>query len=142
MTRIDFYHDAPDRLQVACRLAAKAAQQNLRVLVYVPDAETARAIDRMLWTTPPTGFLPHCMAHDRLAEETPVLISGDPDAVPHDQVLVNLGTERPAHFARFERVVEIVGRDEADRAAARERFRFYRERGYQIYTHDLSHGDG
>jgi len=142
LTRIDFYHDAPDRLQVACRLAAKAAQQKLRVLVYAPDAETARAIDRLLWTTPATGFVPHCMVHDRLADETPVLISGDPDALPHDEVLLNLGADRPAHFARFQRLVEIVGRDAEDRAAARERFRFYRERGYQIYTHNLSNGDG
>jgi DNA polymerase-3 subunit chi len=142
LTRIDFYHDAADRLQVACRLAVKAVQQNLRVLVYAPDPETARAIDRMLWTTPPTGFVPHCMTHDRLAAETPVLIAADPDAIPHDDVLVNLGAERPAHFARFQRLIEIVGRDADDRAAARDRFRFYRERGYQIYTHSLSHGDG
>ncbi len=141
MTRIDFYHDAPDRLQVACRLAAKAAQQKLRVLIYAPDAETARAIDRLLWTTPPTGFLPHCMTHDRLAPETPVVIAADADATPHDEVLVNLSAERPAHFARFQRLVEIVGREEADRAAARDRYRFYRERGYEIYTHNLSHGD-
>jgi DNA polymerase-3 subunit chi len=142
LTRIDFYHDAPDRLQVACRLAAKAVQQNLRVLVYAPDPEVARALDRMLWMTPPTGFVPHCMTHDRLAAETPVLIAADPDAVPHDDVLVNLGAERPAHFARFQRLIEIVGRDADGRAAARDRFRFYRERGYEIYTHNLSHGDG
>lgn len=141
MTRIDFYYDAADRLLVACRLAAKAAQQNLRVLIYAPDAETARAMDRMLWTSPPTGFVPHCMAHDRLAAETPVLITEDRETVPHDEVLVNLSAERPAHFARFQRLVEIVGREEAERAAARDRFRFYRERGYQIYTHDLGHGD-
>ena len=141
MTRIDFYHDAADRLQVACRLAAKAAQQKLRVLIYAPDAEVARNVDRMLWTSPPTGFLPHCMVHDRLAADTPVLIAVDADTTPHDEILVNLGDDRPAHFARFQRLVEIVGRDESGRAAARDRFRFYRERGYEIYTHDLSHGD-
>jgi len=141
LTRIDFYHDASDRLRVACRLAAKAAQQNLRVLIYAPDAETARTIDRLLWTTPPTSFVPHCMTHDRMAGETPVLIAGDSDSIPHDDVLVNLSTERPAHFARFQRLVEIVGREDADRAAARDRFRFYRERGYQIYTHDLASRD-
>jgi DNA polymerase-3 subunit chi len=141
LTRIDFYHDAADRLQVACRLAAKAAQQKLRVLIYAPDAEVARNVDRMLWTSPQTGFLPHCMVHDRLAADTPVLIASDADATPHDEVLVNLGDDRPAHFARFQRLVEIVGRDEPGRAAARDRFRFYRERGYEIYTHNLAHGD-
>jgi len=141
VTRIDFYHDAEDRLQVACRLAAKAIRQKLRVLIFVPDQQTARTVDRMLWTTPPTGFVPHCMAHDRVAPETPVLIGTETDAMPHDDVLLNLASERPAHFARFQRLVEIVGRDPADRAAARERFKFYRERGYQIYTHSLSDGN-
>lgn len=137
MTRIDFYHDATDRLQVACRLVAKAAQQKLRVLIYAPDTEVARNVDRMLWTSPPTGFLPHCMVHDRLAADTPVLIAVDADTTPHDEVIVNLGDDRPAHFARFQRLVEIVGCDEPGRAAARDRFRFYRERGYEIYTHHL-----
>jgi len=141
VTRIDFYHGAEDRLQVACRLAAKAMRQRLRVLVYAPDGDTARTIDRMLWTTPPIGFVPHCMVHDRLAPETPVLIGTDAEAMPHDDVLLNLGADRPAHFARFQRLVEIVGREPADRAAARERFKFYRERGYQIYTHSLSDGN-
>ncbi|MCC6611210.1 MAG: DNA polymerase III subunit chi [Burkholderiales bacterium] len=142
MTRVDFYHDAEDRLQVACRLVAKAIGQKLRVFIYAPDGETARAMDRLLWTTPAVGFLPHCMAHDKLAAETPVLIGTDDETLPHDDVLLNLGTDRPAHFARFGRLVEIVGRDEADRAAARERFKFYRERGYQIYTHSLGDGNG
>ena len=141
MTRIDFYYDAEDRLQVACRLSAKALQQRLRVLIYAPDGEVARTIDRMLWTTPPIGFVPHCMAHDGLAPDTPVLIASDAESMPHDEVLLNLSAERPAHFARFQRLVEVVGRDDADRAAARERFKFYRERGYQIYTHSLSHGN-
>ena len=30
------------------------------------------------------------------------------------------------------RLIEIVGLDEADRSAARERYRFYRDRGYEI----------
>jgi DNA polymerase-3 subunit chi len=35
-------------------------------------------------------------------------------------------------------LIEIVSLDEQDRADARERFRFYRDRGYEIRTHDLS----
>ena len=35
------------------------------------------------------------------------------------------------------RLVEIVGTEEADREAARARFRFYRDRGYEIRTHNL-----
>jgi DNA polymerase-3 subunit chi len=138
MTRIDFYFDAEDKLQVACRLAAKAARQQLRVLIYAPDEAEAQRIDRMLWTWQATGFLPHCMTRSSLAAQTPVLITHDPEDTPHDEVLLNLHHAWPPAFSRFGRLVEIVGRDEQDREAARTRFRFYRDRGYEIAKHDLS----
>ena len=137
MTRIDFYVDADDRVQVACRLAGKAFAQRLRVLVYAPEGDVAKAIDRVLWTTPAIGFVPHCMADHRLAAETPVVIARGADDAPHDEVLVNLDHAWPPSFARFQRLVEIVTRDEDDKRAARERYRFYRDRGYPIHTHSL-----
>jgi len=142
MTRIDFYFDAEDKLQVACRLSAKAAQQKLRVLIYAGDEAEAQRIDRMLWTWQATGFLPHCMTRNPLAAETPVLITHDPEDTPHDEVLLNLHQAWPPAFSRFRRLVEIVGRDGEDREAARRRFRFYRDRGYEIVHHDLSKSDG
>ena len=138
MTRIDFYFEAEDKLQVACRLAAKALQQKLRVLIYAQDEARAQTIDKMLWTWQATGFVPHCMTRSPLAAETPVLITHDPEDTPHDEVLLNLHSEWPPAFSRFQRLVEIVGRDEEDREAARARFRFYRDRGYEIAKHDLS----
>ena len=45
--------------------------------------------------------------------------------------------EWPPFFARFERLLEIVAADEADKAARRARAtRFYRDRGYEIRTND------
>jgi len=137
MTRIDFYSNAEPKLQVACQLAAKAVQQSLRVLILAPDETTARAIDKLLWSVPSTGFLPHCMVRDALAPETPVLIARDCDTLPHDEVLLNLGADSPAPFSRFRRLIELVANDDEDRQAGRARFRFYRDRGYEIHHHDL-----
>ena len=58
--------------------------------------------------------------------------------LPHDQVLLNLRDEWPQFFSRFQRLVEIVSLDEEDRRLARERYKFYRDRGYEIQKHDLS----
>jgi len=142
MTRIDFYFDAEDKLQVACRLSAKAAQQKLRVLIYTADEVGAHRIDKLLWTWQSTAFLPHCMTRSPLAGETPVLITHDPEDTPHDEVLLNLHHDWPPAFSRFQRLVEIVGREDDDREAARARFRFYRDRGYEIVKHDLSKANG
>jgi DNA polymerase-3 subunit chi len=137
VTSIDFYFNAPDRLQVACRLAGKALAQKQRLLVYAPDAETASRIDKMLWTWPAIGFVPHCMAHDRLAADTPVLIAAGDETPPGCEVLLNLGGDCPPHFERFERLLEIVAADEDARKAGRARYRYYLDRGYRIANHDL-----
>ncbi len=142
MTRIDFYFEAEDKLQVACRLSVKAAQQKMRVLIYALDEAHAQKIDKMLWTWQATGFLPHCMTRSPLAAQTPVLITHDPEDTPHDEVLLNLHSQWPPAFSRFQRLVEIVGRNDDDREAARGRFRFYRDRGYEIANHDLSKSNG
>ena len=143
MTTIDFYFNADDRLQVACRLAGKAAARGVRMLVYAPGAELAARIDRLLWTWPPTGFVPHCMAQDRLAPETPVLIAAAEDETPAGiDVLLNAGDECPPHFERFGRLLELVGAAAAEREAGRARYRFYRDRGYAIASHDLGAADG
>jgi len=138
MTRVDFYFNAADKLQVACRLAGKAAAQGKRLLVFAPEPETAQRIDRLMWTWQATGFLPHCRAEDALAGVTPVLIALEADAALGCDVLLNLSAAPPPSFERFERLLEVVSADDADRQEARARYRFYRERGYGISDHDLA----
>ncbi len=138
MTSVNFYFNAADKLQVACRLAAKAVAQGKRLLIYAPEPDTAQRIDRLLWTWPATGFLPHCRAGEALAADTPVLIAAEVDAGLGCDVLLNLAAQTPPAFERFDRLLEVVSRDDADRQSARERFRFYRERGYALSDHDLA----
>jgi DNA polymerase-3 subunit chi len=138
VTSIDFYFNAEDRLQVACRLAGKALKQGQRMLIYASDAETASRIDRMLWTWPAIGFVPHCAVHAPLAGETPVLIASGDETAPDCEVLLNLGSDCPPHFERFARLLEVVPLDEEEINAGRNRYRFYREHGYRITNHDLA----
>ena len=137
VTEITFYTFADDPLDVARRVAAKAHGQGKQVMIYAPDAAVADAIDRLLWTTPALGFVPHCRDSDTLAGETPVLIGTDADALRSADVMINLHTEQPPAFARFERLVEIIGLDEAGVEQGRARYRFYKTRGYALQTHDL-----
>jgi len=138
MTRIDFYSNAEPKLQVACELVTKIVQQGLRVFVYAPDENTARAFDKLLWTYQAIGFVPHCMARDALSSETPVVIACEDAETVHHQVMLNLHADSPPSFSRFERLVELVGAGDDDRQLARSRFRFYRDRGYEINHYDLS----
>lgn len=137
MTEISFYTFAENRLAVARQLAAKAAGRGLRVMIYAPDASVADAIDALLWTTPPQSFLPHCRDAHSLAAETPVLIGENAETIAHADVMINLHHERPQAFSRFQRLLEIVSTSTDDIERGRQRYRFYRERGYALNTIDL-----
>lgn len=141
MTQIDFYTHVEDKLQTACRLIAKALQNGVRIMVYTPDDDATDRLDKLLWTTPSTGFIPHCRAGDELAPVTPVIIDHLPDNLVHQEVLLNLHPACPPFFDRFQRLIEIVGSDQEDSQAGRGRWRFYRDRGHEI-THHRVAGNG
>lgn len=137
MTQIDFYTHVEDKLGTACRLAAKAYARGHKVTVLCADLEAARRFDRLLWTTPAIGFIPHCAPDDALAPLTPVIVDWRGEKLLNDEVLLNLRPEWPPCFSRFRRLIEIVSLEQTDCEQARNRYRFYRERGYTIRTHDL-----
>ena len=131
MTRIDFHTNVGDALLYACRLARKAYQAG-QPLVVVGDPGRLRVFDERLWTFSPLDFLPHCMADSAVAARTPIVLTTDLAHAPHHQILLNLAPAVPTQFARFERLLEIVGNTEDELAAGRERYRFYRDRGYPL----------
>ena len=105
------------------------------MVLFTPDRSTLAALDQALWTFSELDFLPHAPAGDPLAARSPIVLSDDPEAeLPHHQILINLAPAAPAHFARFERMFEIISSDDADKAAGRERYRYYQQRGYPL-TH-------
>lgn len=138
MTKIDFYTHTENKFQTACSLAAKAISHGLKVMVFTPDSGVAEKLDKLMWSYPAIGFLPHCRAEDKLAEVTPIVIDHLATRFLHDDVLINLHPEQPTFFSRFQRLIEIVSLEEEDRQFARNRFRFYRDRGYELQSHDLS----
>ncbi|MCX7156968.1 MAG: DNA polymerase III subunit chi [Rhodocyclales bacterium] len=140
MTQITFLHGARDRLRAIAAWLGNASSDGTRVLVYVPASERSEQLDRLLWTYPATGFTPHCRAEDKLAAETPILIASELDNPPHDGCLLNLSDEIPTGFSRFQQLIEIISVEDGDRLPGRERFRFYRERGYPLDARDISAG--
>ncbi len=135
MTRIDFHSKVPDKLLYACRLVRKARAADQQVVVWLSDAAQLQRFDEALWTFSEHDFLPHVVADDALAAQTPVILTDSADMpLPHHQILINVSGQTPEHFSRFERMFEIVSTDEQDLAAGRERYRQYQQRGYPL-TH-------
>ena len=141
MTEIDFHFNTPDKLGYVCRLLRKAVSSRGARVVVIGDAAALDELDRALWTFSAVDFIAHCRSdcEPRMLARSPVvLMHPGVDAVPHRQVLVNLGHGLPAGFERFERLIDLVTHDEADRLAARKRWRHYADRGYAIARHDFA----
>jgi DNA polymerase-3 subunit chi len=138
VTKVDFYTGSSDKLHTACLLSHKAMQNGLRVLLHTPDQATTDMLDQLLWQHPAVAFIPHCLSSDDAAAEMPVIIGHQREPFPHSEVLISLHTTCLPFFSRFERVIEIVSQDAEDSRLGRERFGFYRERGYEMRHFDLS----
>ena len=150
MTRIDFYvledDTAGARERFACRLVEKAWRLKHKVYVHAATRDEAERLDRLMWTFSDRSFLPHVLeAPDmdaELAAASPVRIGAGSEPAFDAGFLVNLDERIPLFFSRFERVAEIVAGGDQHRAQARERFRFYRDRGYTLETHSIGGGGG
>ncbi len=137
MTKVDFYTGSTDKLRTACQLSHKAMQNGLRVLLHTPDEATTSALDKLLWHYPAIAFIPHCRSHEEDAANMPVLLGHDGGTFPHSELLISLHTTCLPFFSRFQRLIEIVSVDEEDARLGRERYGFYRDRGYEMRHFDL-----
>lgn len=141
MTHIDFYLlgnngvDSSDH--IACRLTDKAFRMGHRVYLYSDDATVCQKLDQMLWTFSAASFVPHAQYSDNISPDTPVSIGSNEPPAGFTDVLISLSEQVPAFFSRFDRVAEIVGSLDSEKQQARERFRYYRDRGYELQTHEL-----
>ena len=144
MTRVDFYvldGAAPGgRERFACRLAETAYERGHRVYIHAPDGAAAARLDDLLWTFRAGSFVPHDVAGPEPDPDVPIHIGHEGEPADHEDVLINLAADVPRFFSRFARVAEVIDGDEGTRQQGRERFRFYRERGYPLESHNIDAG--
>jgi DNA polymerase-3 subunit chi len=126
-----------DRFQLACRLTEKAWQQGHRVCLYTNSADESAHLDRLLWTFRQASFLPHGVAAESNPEITPILITHRNDIDEEHDLLINLSSGVPEFFSRFSRLAELIDQDGENRRLGRERYRFYRDRGYPLNSHEI-----
>ena len=139
MARVDFYHGADNKLSVAARLAQKAILSGARMGIYAPEAELSQRLDRTLWTFTPLSFVAHAHESNPIAGESPIVILQkiSSNATFGLKILINMDVSVPDGSADFDRLIEIVGQEEEDIAAARLRYKAYRDLGYELFSHRL-----
>ena len=145
MTRITFYFNVLNKHYLLESLVATAFQKRRRVSIVVANDLAATNASDYLWQKNATHFLPNVLAHAERAVLTPVhIFTQGSDKTPdanQDDLLVNLTQSEPSFFSRYTQLVEIVSMEELDKIAGRQRYIFYRDRGYEINNIDYMHSN-
>ena len=130
--RYNFYlaHHAttPGRLDAQLViLLTKLFALGQKVVVRCPDKGRMQRLSDLLWKTPRTGFVPHATANDDASPEKQPIFITDGGANPSGgQVLLRLhgSGEDPTGF---DEVIEFFGGLEAEKDAARQRWKMAQE---------------
>lgn len=140
MTEVFFHFNVPDRLGYACRLLRKIHGMGQRVGV-VGEIQLLQQLDQQLWTFSKLDFIAHCRANAPAAMRAAspiVLATSCAELEEHGPTLLQLADAPPPGFERFERVIEIVSTDPAERQLARRRWQHYSAAGHELKRHDAA----
>jgi len=140
MPRADFYLiDKPrfreDPLLLVCELAKRAFASEQPTLILARSQDQAEALDEKLWDFDENAFIPHQIAGDDDDAITAVLIAPPGVATQDRALVINLRDECAPGL--FERVLEVVPADDNERAGSRERWKTYRQAGFETTKHDM-----
>jgi DNA polymerase-3 subunit chi len=143
MARVDFAFGASNKLSQACQTALRQYLAGQKMVVYCSDTAMLKAFDRQLWAVGEAAFVPHVMAEDALAGQTPIILASENlehvmAEAPAEAWLLNLDEQCPPWVGKLTRVLEIVSDDESDKAGARVRWRAYQAAGHDLRSHRLS----
>ena len=134
MTAATFYTGVKNQNRFLRRwLEADVLARGENALVYTGDDERASELDLFLWTANESDFLPHALCESQWAAKTPIVLAAAPP--PDDMernVLINLAPDLPPFLDRFERLVELVGDDEASKRRGRAHYRRLRDDGHAV----------
>lgn len=119
----------PAHWQLACQLCAEHYRQQQRVLMLTDDEATALQLDEWLWQFEPDRFIPHNLPGEGPSRGAPVEINWQASRQARS-VLINLSRTVPEFAQRYAHVIEFVPADTDLKAAARTRYKHYRQLGF------------
>ena len=137
MTEIIFYTGVCEELPFLVKLSEKTLKMRRKACIATRDAAHSKAVSKYLWTYDPTKFIPHSVDPEDLNNQRTSLELRYDDTSSHLDILINLTGKQPSQFSSFHRLVEIITKHKDSIDLGRQRFKWYRDRGYDIKVHKM-----
>ena len=140
--RIDFYvldANATDgRLRLACKIIDRAYRSGHSVYLWTRDDQESGLLDDLLWTFSQSSFVPHQLCQDGYKTDSPVAIGVSPPGADDIDVIISISDEPVVEFTRYQRIVEIVGSSDDEKALGRKQYKYYKDHGIAPNVHKIN----
>lgn len=141
--RVDFTFGATNRFRTSCELLQAHYERGRQLVVYLGDQRALAHFNRFLWGFQPTAFVPHALASDACASQTPIILCHNKNEMQQAEQwlkqpwLLNLDQDIPPLLPQSKRILEVVSTEEHCRQQARLRWRTYQSRGFDLKAREL-----
>ena len=135
---VTFYTHITDINRFVCRLLQTVYDKQIPIAVRCATDEQAHMFDTQLWDFDDNSFLAHEFWTGTQHITAPIVII-TPKQVANQcpiKTVLNL-SPLPCLESHIPRVLEIISTDENELAQARNRFRIYRDAGFQLEHHKI-----
>jgi len=134
MTEIGFYHLVATPLEKALpKLLEKVLGSGARAVVMAGSTERVEALNGLLWSYSPNGFLPHGSAKDGKADRQPIWLTAKDENPNGATILVLTDGATSGNLPSYARCLDVFdGADEMAVAQARERWKHYKDAGHGL----------
>ncbi|SDH37246.1 DNA polymerase III, chi subunit [Vibrio xiamenensis] len=121
-------------------LAQHFAKQGAKVYLNCDDKSQAEWLAEHFWQVPPEQFIAHNLVGEGPKYATSIEI-GHQGVRPswNRQLVINIADNQTTFANKFAEVVDFVPCDEKAKQLARERYKIYRQAGYQLQTIEIDH---
>jgi DNA polymerase-3 subunit chi len=143
MTEVSFYLLSTEyerqRQLFACKLIEKAYRSGCYCSVLTNSEADSQVLDELLWTFRPTSFIPHEIYRGDVPEFANTILITD-RLIPQawQTVIINLSLSPPADLSHTARLLEILDNNQFFKQAGRERYRYYKQLGLSLKTHQIT----
>lgn len=141
--RVDFFFGAQNRFRDSCFILQKQYFSGQQFMVYLSDQRALAHFDRLLWGFQPTAFVPHALADTPQAAQAPIVLCHQPKQLETAQKwleqpwVLNLDNQAIPFEPHSQRIIEVVSTQTECRQLARQRWRAYQSKGYQLQAQEL-----
>jgi DNA polymerase III subunit chi len=122
-----------ERYVFTCKLIEKAYRSGTFCYVLTDDHTQSQRIDDLLWTFRAGSFIPHQIYVGEIPTIPQVLIGSLPPPEQWQNTVLNLSS----NCTTAQRVLEILDNSEATKSIGRQRYRQYKDAGFELNTHKM-----